>query len=128
MIQSQAKFQIPVIPLMILLLGFIALLLIWHFRPQARALSGEHKAPLALESFSAEVVQTTASGSVIKKSSMAFSDPRYWQLAQIARIERQGLGTLIVFNDASARELSPYLLTVIPHELRLRLEYVGAYE
>jgi len=58
-----------------------------------------------------------------KAKVLAYEDPRRWQLAQVARIDRIGSRIVLVFTDGSSREVSPTLIKQLPGELQVRVSY-----
>ncbi|MCA9840206.1 MAG: hypothetical protein KC422_25070 [Trueperaceae bacterium] len=119
------------LPLIIGLLGLLAVYLLFVFRPQSsKSLVTASSGILAAQSVnqsSNELDQKTVYGNVQAQKPIAQTNPKYWQLSQIATIKSTGYGTSIVFIDGSQELVNDFLLSQVPGSIRLRLEYSDDY-
>ena len=124
-------FRIPV-PLIILIVAALLLSLLIIFRPKTSlssnpASSGLLSAQTRSDFMATETVQETIFGEVKRKKTVAETNPKFWEISDISSIKKTGFGTTIVFVDGSEELVTDFLLSQVPGDIAIRLEYQGGY-
>ena len=125
------SLKLPV-PMIVALIGAILLAVILIFRPQASPESlGSSSGLLTAQAVPHSVVtvpssvQQTVHGDLKTRKLIADKNPKYWQLSQVAAINYDSFGRTIVFSDGSTKPVTDFLLSQVPGDIRVRLEYAG---
>ena len=118
------KLFVPVIAAALVVAAVLLAWLLWPQKERSGAAPGSSKpvaqegARLMIEGRPAESTQMVASAGELNSSL-----PEHITLSMIREIRESNARKVLVFSDGSELELTPYLITQLSPEVRLRVEY-----